>query len=221
MNKPVFTLLDSESYVVGETASLINDISHVCSTHQITIATCFDLGAHVGAFGIQVAMKGCHVVAVEANPYSFAMLVANSKSNDFCIIPLCAAISSNRGPVVEIRGHSVMREMAFCSIHGPRHSPVIAFSATVTLQNLFAHFGVPELIKMDIQGEEFNVMSELSREEVADVKVIALERHDIRNPIEHDDTYLPCNVDLDCEIKRLGFVPSGRKDVYVKESLCS
>ena len=118
-----------------------------------------DLGAHKGTFAVKAALAGATVWAVEPEPRNAAMLRANVARN-----------APDRVTVIEAAVASICGEGTLTLQHSPGHTlvpdapggPSVAVKL-VNLDSLFPLLGPPiDLVKMDIEGSEYDVMNALA-----------------------------------------------------------
>ena len=128
---------------------------------------CFDIGANRGDFTIAALNKGYDVVAIE--PASvFKELVKNFIYNPR-VTPLKLAVSMSDYETIEFYeaeedGLSTLNldwltnpDLPYCG------KPYRTISATtITLDTLALKYGVPDLIKIDVEGAEWHVFKGLS-----------------------------------------------------------
>lgn len=135
--------------------------------------TFLDLGAHVGIFAIQAAKKdGVKVIAVEADPNTAALLVANARRNDVeCDMEIW------HYAVADFEGEAYLKRdprfpanpgASFISKHDG-HETIYAKRLDAILEGRR-----PEMIKLDIEGLEYRVLKD-SPEILDAAKVIIVE----------------------------------------------
>jgi len=108
----------------------------------------WDIGANVGLFSFAAAALGARVLAVEADTWLADLLRRSAHLNGLPVSVLSAAVSDTLG-VSEL--HLSNEGRASNSLTGSSRShPVV----TVTLDSLLDRFGVPDLLKIDIEGSE-------------------------------------------------------------------
>jgi FkbM family methyltransferase len=131
----------------------------------------FDVGANKGdAVWAALNLKGFNkVVALEPAPKVFAQLVYNYM-NDPRVIPYRLAASSTTGDTVEFYecvedGLSTLNKEWLTSetsrYNGKEYATIQA--TTVKLDDLITEFGLPELIKIDVEGGEDLVLAGLTQ----------------------------------------------------------
>ena len=129
---------------------------------------CFDIGANRGDFTVAALSKGYDVIAVEAAPKMFGELVANFIYNQR-VTPLKFAVSGSDYQRIEFYeaeedGLSTINEEWLTNESMPyAGKPYRVTSATtITLDKLALIYGVPDLIKIDVEGAEWSVFKGLS-----------------------------------------------------------
>jgi len=129
---------------------------------------CFDIGANRGDFTLAALGKGYDVVALEPAHRVFAELVAN-----FCydprVTPLKFAVSGSDYDWVEFYeadedGLSTLNQEWLTDETMPYagKSYRTIGATTITLDTLALKYGVPDLIKIDVEGGEWSVFKGLS-----------------------------------------------------------
>lgn len=129
---------------------------------------CFDIGANRGDFTIAALAKGYDVIALEPAPRVFGELVKNFIYNPH-VTPLHYAVSTSDYETVEFYeaeedGLSTLNETWLLGESMPyAGKPYRTITATtITLDTLALKYGVPDLIKIDVEGAEWNVFKGLS-----------------------------------------------------------
>jgi FkbM family methyltransferase len=109
----------------------------------------WDIGANVGLFAFAAAALGARVLAVEADTRLADLLRRSAHLNGLPVSVLSVAVADTIG-VSEFHLSSEGSASNSLSGSGSSH-PVV----TVTLDWLLDRFGVPDLLKIDIEGSEF------------------------------------------------------------------
>jgi len=141
--------------------------------------TVLDVGAHKGTFAIRAARSGeqTRVIAIEPEPENARMLRANLELNavgNVEVIEAAAAPKAGRGDLF-LSGASPAH--ALIAVDGSRRESIEV--ALVSVEGLIQSIAGPiHLLKMDIEGAEYEVLESLSESSLSRVQRIALEYHD-------------------------------------------
>jgi FkbM family methyltransferase len=129
---------------------------------------CFDIGANRGDFTLAALGKGYEVIALEPAPRVFGELVSNF-IYDPRVTPLKFAVSGNDYDWVEFYeadedGLSTLNQDWLTDETLPyAGKPYRTIGATtITIDTLALKYGVPDLIKIDVEGGEWSVFKGLS-----------------------------------------------------------
>jgi hypothetical protein len=129
---------------------------------------CFDIGANRGDFTVAALAQGYDVIALEPAPRIFSQLVGNFIYNQR-VTPLRYAVSGSDYVTVEFYeaeedGLSTLNEAWLTDKTMPyAGKPYRTINATtITLDTLALKYGVPDLIKIDVEGAEWSVFKGLS-----------------------------------------------------------
>ena len=129
--------------------------------------TIFDIGMYDGTDTAYYLESGYRVVSVEANP----LLVDNAKRQFESAIAagqllvVNAAISSDGKPVSLVLSGDSLAASSVIAERIAHRRPVSAIRVTgVTLPQLFADYGVPHFLKVDIEGADRLCVLSLTRE---------------------------------------------------------
>lgn len=129
---------------------------------------CFDIGANRGDFTVAALAKGYDVIAIEAAPRVFSKLVSSFIYNPR-VTPLRFAVSGSDYQRVEFYeaeedGLSTLNPDWLTDESLPyAGKPYRTIGATtITLDTLALKYGVPDLIKIDVEGAEWSVFKGLS-----------------------------------------------------------
>lgn len=154
-----------------------------------------DLGGCYGAFSKHFLEKfpASKILVVEANPTNFKQINIDSKQ---CEI-LNKAISLKKGHIVfyEDENSSQNGSVLFNYFEGVRHE-----IETISLEALLKDFTHVDLVKMDIEGAEWDILLNTPEDELLKIEQLTVEFHDF---IEKDKKRLT----LQCvkKLKRLGY----------------
>jgi FkbM family methyltransferase len=151
---------------------------------------CFDIGAHVGDRTLVFSRLGARVVALEPQPGPLAVLrLLHGRRRGVTLIDAALArrpgrlelkisrrhptVSTTSGPFLD----RVQAAAAFRKVDWPETREVFA----LTLDRLIRRFGVPDFVKLDIDGAESEALAGLSQplpalsfEYLAEATILAL-----------------------------------------------
>jgi FkbM family methyltransferase len=131
----------------------------------------FDIGAHEGKWSMEnMRVHPCRqIVAVEASPTTFRRLQA-MVSRVPAIVPVHGAVCNHTGPEVDFyqAKTDTLSTLNPYWLTDPRSRfygvPFFKTKCpTVTIDSLIQQYGVPDLIKIDVEGAEDTVLASLSQ----------------------------------------------------------
>ena len=132
----------------------------------------FDIGANVGNWALANINKTNTIVCVEASPYTYPELLENTKLyNNIICIPY--VVSDSKNDTIEFYdcrifggGLSTIDKEWLCStksrFYGQQINAILNIK-TISLDSLIEIYGMPELIKIDVEGAEESVINSLSQ----------------------------------------------------------
>jgi FkbM family methyltransferase len=131
----------------------------------------FDIGANIGAWSL--TNISCHkpekIIAVEAVPEIYNELCGNVKGYS-SIIPLNYAVSNQEGKEIvfyKAKSHTLSTTniewltSQQSRFYGSGYEAIRC--PTIQLDDMIRIYGVPQLIKIDVEGGEYEVISSLTR----------------------------------------------------------
>ena len=128
----------------------------------------FDIGANIGLWSMANIQYTDTIIAVEASPFTFKNLVNNvSNSNIICIN--FAACNNNCNDIIFYQADantlSTVNKDWFLDpesrFHNHPHFEILC--RTITLDKLIFEFGIPDLIKIDVEAGEYECISSLTQ----------------------------------------------------------
>ena len=115
--------------------------------------TVWDIGANIGLFSFAAAALGAHVVAVEADIWLANLMHRSTLLNKLRVTVLPAAVSDSAG-VSKLYLSDQGKASNSLRGNGPAQTVV-----TVTLDWMLDHFPAPQVLKIDVEGMEYAVLS--------------------------------------------------------------
>lgn len=143
-------------------------------------ATVLDLGASTGVFAVYAAASapGTRIVAYEPMPSAYALLVENVERNGANVDCRNAAVAATSGETrLYIRGEGLY----FPSVIPPPSGADDLTVPGVTLADIMDRDGLDavDLLKLDIEGGEYDVLYGAPPECLARIAEIRMEAHDL------------------------------------------
>ena len=115
-----------------------------------------DLGAHIGGYSILAAQQGAvHVLAIEPDPESAAMLRFNTKDYPTVFSIQTAAVGENNPDEVYLSSPEV--NTAGASIRFARQEAPSIRVRTMSIKDIYAFFQ-PDVMKVDVEGCEYELL---------------------------------------------------------------
>jgi FkbM family methyltransferase len=140
----------------------------ITPTNLKKIKKVFDIGANIGDWSISNVTKENIIISVEASTNIFNKLVNNVKSFDN-IIPLNYAVCDSKEDYIEFYEaesdvlSSLNKEWIYGSKSRFNCNYKTTFSKTITLDKLIEQYGIPELIKIDVESAEYYCIKSLTK----------------------------------------------------------
>lgn len=138
----------------------------------------FDIGANNGSWALANYTDKTRIVSVEASPSTYEILVKNTAGkNIHCINRAVTSQPVSEVTFYEATAHTLSSlnkdwimdpRSRFCGVFGIRTETVVP---TTTIDAMVATFGVPDIIKVDVEGAEHIVLPSLTQK----VKTICFE----------------------------------------------
>jgi FkbM family methyltransferase len=142
---------------------------------------CYDLGASTGYFSLQMAKRGRLVYSFEPTPHTAAWVKRNADANGFSHINVIPTVVSDRPKQVifQMTGMGYGSQVIAANQTDDRYQR-LELTAT-TLDTFVEDHEMPDLMKIDIEGEESNALSSATRILKEKRPIIACEIHDLDN----------------------------------------
>jgi len=145
--------------------SEIENVAKAASGESPNKGVLLEIGANIGTTTVYAAKTGLFekIVAIEADPKNFDLLVANIRLNDLLdtVIPVCCGASDKAGSMVLQRNtlHSGMSSIE--PVEGVFHADATGASEEIPVKkadDILTELGIPHedvsLIWMDVEGHE-------------------------------------------------------------------
>jgi FkbM family methyltransferase len=132
------------------------------------MSICFDIGANIGNWSLSNINNYSKIITVEASPSTYNKLLNNTK-NSSNIIPVNKAISFQTGVIEFYEAQndvfSTTNKDWLCDPNNRFYGhPFKTINVqTLTLDELIDIYGIPDLIKIDTEGGEYNTIRSLTK----------------------------------------------------------
>jgi FkbM family methyltransferase len=138
-----------------------------------------DIGAHIGVFAVRAARQAHRgrVYAYEAYSKNYALLAENRQLNDLDNLHIDnRAVSGHRG---EMNFYVPGDNGALGSFLQETDSPMEVVQA-MTLADIIAEHSLEQIdyLKVDVEGAEYEILSNCSQETLAKVRCVVMEYHE-------------------------------------------
>ena len=136
----------------------------------------FDIGSHIGLWSLANIEQCNKIISIEASPITFKLLIDNCKNDN--IVLLNYAVCNNNG-------NDITFYQAKCHVlstinkdwltkdtsrfYNSSYQEIIC--KTITIDKLIEQYGLPELIKIDVEGGEYECICSLTQK----VKLLCFE----------------------------------------------
>ena len=130
----------------------------------------FDIGANIGKWSLANVNNCEKIISIEASPNTFSNLI-NNTSNNQKIIPLNYAVCNSDKEFIEFYNCSADTLSTINkdwldsekSRFYKQYKYDIITCKTITIDKLIRDYGIPELIKIDVEGGEIECVSSLTQ----------------------------------------------------------
>jgi FkbM family methyltransferase len=126
--------------------------------HLQRASTCVDIGANIGLYTCLAASHGKHVVAIEPMPGNLKFLYRNLIRNDFGYVEVFPLALSSSGGIIRIFGDGTAASLlpGWAGVSEKSCKIIPATTLDVIVNTRFD--GLLLLIKLDVEGSEFEVL---------------------------------------------------------------
>ena len=130
----------------------------------------FDIGANIGKWSLSNVNNCEKIIAIEASQHTFKRLLQNTNNNQK-IIPLSYAVCNSDKEFIEFYNCSADTLSTINkdwldsekSRFYKQYNYNVINCKTITIDKLIEEYGTPELIKIDVEGGEFECLSSLTQ----------------------------------------------------------
>lgn len=131
-----------------------------------------DAGAHVGLFSLVCSVFSNRVIAVEPHPINYNLLNINLIRNGI----------TNVTTINKALWHNNQNLKLYEGIHSGDHTALKASNkyyevSTITIQEIVKEFGEIDLLKLDVEGAEFNILKDLDGNILRQINCMVVEIH--------------------------------------------
>lgn len=130
----------------------------------------FDIGANIGAWSLANSRLCDKIVAVEASPNTFNLLVNNCQQNNKIVYENYAVCNHTEDSITfyeETLGmnlSTINKQWLTSSESRFYNTPYREITVrTITIDTLIEKYGIPSLIKIDVEGGEYECISSLTQ----------------------------------------------------------
>lgn len=132
-----------------------------------------DAGAHVGLFSVKASPYARKILAIEPHPMNYSLLKLNIRRNRILNIePVNAALWHKKDTLFVSEGERSSRH--YVSIDKKVESPSVN---AITLRELLESLDVIHLLKLDIEGSEWELLLDARSEDMRKIEYIVGELH--------------------------------------------
>jgi FkbM family methyltransferase len=184
--RDVTVRIDSSDWVILDDS--IKYMNSFAGDHK----TMVEIGAHVGASALYFAVEmGFEkIIAVEADFRNYKLLVDNIKANGLedTIKPVLGAVGIRSGEIRELYMHGINKgQKGLYLAKGKSCGHVV----TISLEEVLSRLDTVDVLKIDVEGSEYEILSDRQglKEALSKVKFIELETHAPQSDYFRDDQW--------------------------------
>lgn len=142
------------------------------------IKTIVDIGGHVGSFSITHSKYVENVIAFEPEPVSYKLFTDNLILNNIKNVSLInKAVSANKGKLKfhlgATSGRNTLCELGYTHQKGELEVDCEDINEVFKLYKI----NTPSLLKVDIEGIEYELFEKINKESLDKIKIIVFEAH--------------------------------------------
>jgi FkbM family methyltransferase len=136
--------------------------------NKTNLSVCFDIGANIGNWALKNIDKYDKIISVEASKNTFDRLVKNVSNNNK-ILPLNFAVCDSTDEFIKFYDceSDVLSTINENWLNGGVSRFNVkykeTFSKTVTIDKLIELYGVPDLIKIDVENAEYQCVKSMTK----------------------------------------------------------
>ncbi len=137
-----------------------------------------DIGAHIGGYSVKAAKQCAKVIAYEASPSNYELLVKNLAINGCHNVKAYnAAVASKNGTV------KLFLDPKGTALNSIYHAPSSGEKITVNSVNLHTVFTrnklkMIDVLKLDVEGAEYDILLHARAADLRKIRTIVMEYHD-------------------------------------------
>lgn len=148
------------------------------SADILGLGTVVDIGGHVGSFSILMSPYVKNIIAFEPAPDSYKLFMENISLNNRKNITLINKAVGSQSGILKFNLGKTAGRNTLCDVQYTHPINVIDVEC-VEINSIFKDFTIndPCLLKVDIEGEEYDLFQAITPESLAKVKVIVFEAH--------------------------------------------
>jgi len=128
----------------------------------------FDIGSNIGNWALSNITNCNKIISIEASPKTFSRLVTNCK-NDKIILLNYAVCNNNGNDIIFYQADcdvlsTINKDWLTSDTSRFYNQPYTEITCkTISIDKLIEHYGVPDLIKIDVEGGEYECISSLTQ----------------------------------------------------------
>lgn len=140
--------------------------------------TVLDIGAHIGGYSIFAAAHGARVIAYEAMPGTYDLLMKNLEANRCTAVNAYnVAVSSKNGKIVL---NSDSEGTILSSVYADKSFPNQVVVPSITLHEALKRNNLKriDILKLDVEGAEYDILLNANPADMQKIRTVVMEYHD-------------------------------------------